>query len=125
MSSSVYVRSPSLDDCEEFIAGMRASHSLHAPWISMPTTLQEYEAYLTHASGERNPFYLACRREDDRVMGFLNISEIIRGRFQSAFLGCGAVAEFAHQGYLTEAMHLVLREAFTRLRLQSRSQYPA
>lgn len=117
MRGRVFVRSPSPDDCEEFIAAMRASRELHRPWLSMPETRQEYEAYLERAQGERNAFFLACRREDDRIVGFLNISEIIRGRLQSAFLGYGAVAEFSGHGYLREAMHLVLREAFTRLRL--------
>jgi ribosomal-protein-alanine N-acetyltransferase len=66
---------------------------------------------------ETNAFYLARRREDDAIVGFLSISEIVRGKFQSAYLGYGAVAEFAGRGYLTEAMELLLREAFTRLRL--------
>jgi ribosomal-protein-alanine N-acetyltransferase len=62
-------------------------------------------------------FYLACRRDDDAIVGFLNISEIVRGKLQSGFLGYGAVAQFAGHGYLGEAMELLLREAFIRLRL--------
>ena len=62
------------------------------------------------------PFF-ACRTEDGAIVGFLNISEIVRGNYKGAFLGYGGVAPFAGHGYMTEAMHLVLREAFTRLDL--------
>jgi ribosomal-protein-alanine N-acetyltransferase len=83
----------------------------------MPRSAEEYAAYLERSHGQTNAFYVARRREDYAIVGFLNISEIVRGRLQSGFLGYGAVAEHAGRGYLTEAMQLLLREAFTRLRL--------
>jgi [ribosomal protein S5]-alanine N-acetyltransferase len=83
----------------------------------LPTTGEAYRAYLERSLRPTNAYFLAHRIEDDAIVGFLNISEIVRGNFQSAFLGYGAVAEFAGRGYMTEAMHLVLREAFTRLGL--------
>lgn len=60
---------------------------------------------------------LACRREDGAITGVLTVSEIVRRSFQSAYLGYGAVAAFAGQGYMTEALALVLRVAFAELRL--------
>jgi [ribosomal protein S5]-alanine N-acetyltransferase len=115
--SRVVIRPPSIEDQDEFIAGMRASRELHRPWLWMPQTGAAYVTYLQRSQRESSAFFLACRREDDTIVGFLNISEMIRGALQSAFLGYGAVAEFAGRGYVTEAMQLVLREAFTRLRL--------
>ena len=113
----VVLRPPSPEDEEEFITRMRASRKVHRPWISMPETREAYAAYLERSHRETNAFYLAHRLDDDAIVGFLNISEIIRGKLQSGFLGYGAVAEFARRGYLTEAMQLLLNEAFTRLRL--------
>ena len=115
--SRVFLRPPEPSDLDEFVAQMRASRRLHSPWLSMPQTPGSYAAYVERAQRDTNAYFLACRREDGAIVGFLNVSEIVRGRLQSAFLGYGAVAEFAGRGYLTEAMHLVLREAFTRLRL--------
>jgi ribosomal-protein-alanine N-acetyltransferase len=111
------VRPPTAGDEQEFLARMRASRRFHTPWLMMPRTPDAFAAYLERSQRETNAFFLAHRREDDAIVGFLNISEIVRGKLQSAFLGYGAVAEFAGQGYLTEAMQLVLREAFGRLRL--------
>jgi [ribosomal protein S5]-alanine N-acetyltransferase len=113
----LYVRPPAAADRDAFIAAMRASRRLHAPWLSMPQTPEAYRAYLARSRRETNAFFLAFRREDDAIVGFLNISEIVRGKLQSGFLGYGAVAGNEGRGYMTEAMQLVLREAFTTLRL--------
>jgi ribosomal-protein-alanine N-acetyltransferase len=115
--SRVVLRPPTAEDEREFVERMRASRSLHTPWISMPRTSAAYTAYLERSRREASAYYLAHRREDDAIVGFLNISDIIRGQFKSAYLGYGAVAAFAGRGYLTEALELVLKEAFERLRL--------
>jgi ribosomal-protein-alanine N-acetyltransferase len=83
----------------------------------MPQTRDAYAAYLERSRRPSSAFFLARRREDDAIVGFINISEIVRGSFQSGYLGYGGVAGFAGRGYLTEAMHLVLRDAFTNLGL--------
>lgn len=113
----VGLRPPTPDDAEEFVAQMRASRALHRPWISMPSSPEEYAAYLECSRRETSAYFLAFRRSDDAIVGFLDISEIVRGNLQSAFLGYGAVAELAGRGYLSEAMELLQKEAFTRLRL--------
>jgi [ribosomal protein S5]-alanine N-acetyltransferase len=113
----VAVRTPTLADEQAFIAAMRASRSLHRPWISMPETREKYAAYVARAEDPRFEPFIACRHEDGAIVGFLNISEIVRGGFKSAFLGYGGVAAFAGQGYMTEALQLVLREAFTHIGL--------
>ena len=113
----VVLRQPTAADRDEFIAAMRASRALHRPWIYMPETPERYAAYLARVGDPRAAPYLACRKGDGAIVGFLNISEIVRGGFKSAFLGYGGVARFAGQGYMTEAMRLLLREAFTTVGL--------
>ena len=113
----VVLRPPTADDQDEFIAAMRASRSVHRPWLYMPETPKAYKTYLGKTEDPRSRPFFACRTEDGAIVGFLNINEIVRGNYKGAFLGYGGVAGFAGQGYMTEAMHLVLREAFTRLDL--------
>jgi ribosomal-protein-alanine N-acetyltransferase len=113
----VVLRPPTASDQDEFIARMRASRRAHRPWIYMPETPERYAAYLSRVDDPRAALFLACRTGDGAIVGFLNISEIVRGSLKSGFLGYGGVAEFAGQGYMTEAMQLLLREAFTRLGL--------
>jgi ribosomal-protein-alanine N-acetyltransferase len=104
-------------DQDEFIAAMRASRSVHRPWLYMPETPERYVAYLSRVHDPRFEPFLACRSEDGAIVGFLNLSEIVRGGFKNAYLGYGGVAAFAGQGYMTEAMGLLLRTAFTELGL--------
>lgn len=50
-------------------------------------------------------------------MGSINLSQIVRGPFRSAYMGYQVFAPFARQGYMTDAMPLMLRLVFGRLRL--------
>jgi ribosomal-protein-alanine N-acetyltransferase len=113
----VVLRTPTAADQDEFMAAMRASRSVHRPWVYMPETPERYAAYLSRVQDPRYAPFLACRNQDGAIVGFLNLSEIVRGGFKNAFLGYGGVAAYAGQGYMTEAMRLLLREAFTRLDL--------
>jgi ribosomal-protein-alanine N-acetyltransferase len=112
----VVLTHPQPDDEREFLAAMRASRKLHRPWIYPPLTPGDYRAYLARLD-ERKVGYLGRRREDGAIVGWANVSEIVRGGFQSAFLGYSGIAGYAGQGYMTETLQLVLRDAFTRLKL--------
>jgi ribosomal-protein-alanine N-acetyltransferase len=96
---------------------MRASRSLHRPWLAPPTTAAAFAALVRRAHDEAFDPLLACRRSDGAIVGVITVSHIIRGALQGAFLGYGAVAAHAGEGYMTEAVGLVLRRAFTDLRL--------
>jgi ribosomal-protein-alanine N-acetyltransferase len=113
----VYISPPTEADEAAFTAAMRRSRRLHGRWVSMPETPEAFAAYLERAADPRRSFYLARLREGDDIVGFLNLGEIIRGSLEQAFIGYGGVAGFSGRGYMGEAMQLVLREAFTTLRL--------
>ena len=115
--SRVLVRPPLHTDRDAFVDAMRRSRPLHHPWIAMPETPAEFASYVQRNETPSVERFLACRREDGAIVGFLNLSEIIRGKLQQAFLGYGAVAGFEGQGYMTEAMDLVLEQAFGPLGL--------
>jgi ribosomal-protein-alanine N-acetyltransferase len=103
--SRVELRSPAPADREEFLAAMRASRRLHRPWLIGPTTDEAYDRWLARVN------------DDGAITGFINLNEIIRGGFQSAFLGYGAVAAYAGRGYMSEGLQLVLARAFGELGL--------
>jgi ribosomal-protein-alanine N-acetyltransferase len=113
----VYLRPPSPDDEGEFLAAMRSSTELHRPWLYPPCQPLDFLAFLERAARPSSSFQLVCRVDDRAITGFINISEIVRGSFQSAYVGYGGVARFAGQGLLTEGMRLVLAHAFGPLEL--------
>jgi [ribosomal protein S5]-alanine N-acetyltransferase len=113
----VVVSHPTEADEAAFTAAMRRSRRLHGRWVRMPETPEAYAEYLERAADPRRSFYLARLREGGDIVGFLNLGEIIRGSLDQAFIGYGGVAGHEGRGYMGEAIQLVLREAFTTLKL--------
>jgi ribosomal-protein-alanine N-acetyltransferase len=113
----VFLRPPTRSDQEEFIALMRASRAFHGPWASAPTDDERYAAYLADARRADFEAMLLCLSEDSAIVGFFNLSQIVRRGFQSAYLGYAVGAPFAGQGYMRDGLELVLHQAFTTLRL--------
>jgi [ribosomal protein S5]-alanine N-acetyltransferase len=116
-SSRVYLRTPTPSDRGEFIALMRASRSFHRPWASAPTDVERFAAYIADAQRLDFEAMLLCRIEDDAILGFFNLSQIVRRSLQSAYLGYAVGKPFAGYGYMGEGIELVLRRAFLNLRL--------
>ena len=112
----VELSTPGPADEAEFLAAMRASHALHNPWIFPPLTPEDYAGYLERL-GERKAGFIARRVDDGAIVGWLNVSEIIRGALDGAFLGYAGVAGHTGRGYVSEALGLVLQEAVETLRL--------
>jgi [ribosomal protein S5]-alanine N-acetyltransferase len=115
--SRVYLRAPARSDAEEFIALMRASRAFHRPWATAPADEERFAAYIADQQRPDFEAMLACRVEDHAILGFFNLSQIARGLMQSAYLGYAVGKPHAGQGYMREGLELVLRRAFTDLRL--------
>ena len=113
----VFLRPPARADRDEFITLMRASRSFHSPWATAPTDDERFSAYLADARRADFEAMLVCRDEDGAIVGFFNLSQIVRRGFQSAYLGYAVGKPFAGQGYMREGIQLVLRYAFMTLRL--------
>jgi [ribosomal protein S5]-alanine N-acetyltransferase len=98
---------------------MRASRAFHRPWASAPTDPDRFAAYVADARREDFDAMLVCRTEDNAIVGFFNLSQIIQGNVRSAYLGYAVGQRYARQGYMREAIELVLRVAFVDLGLAS------
>ena len=115
--SRVFLRPPTRSDRDEFIALMRSSRAFHSPWATAPTDDERFAAYLADARRADFEAMLLCRSDDEAILGFFNLSQIVRRGFQSAYLGYAVGKPFAGQGYMRDGLELVLRQAFTSLRL--------
>ena len=113
----VMLRPPRATDGPELTRANRASARLHRGLMRPPRTEAEFAQYLARARRPNAVCLLVCRRADGAIAGALNISEIVRGVFQSAYLGYYAVVRFAGQRLMAEALQLVLGYAFGRLGL--------
>ncbi len=113
----MFLRSPAARDGDEFVSLMRASRSFHRPWATAPTDQERFAAYLADSRRPDFEAMLVCRREDLAILGFFNLSQIVRRSLQSAYVGYAVGEPYAGHGYMREAIQLVLRYAFTDMRL--------
>ncbi len=99
-------------DEAEFLALVRDSRTLHRPWAYPPERPDQFADLLAKCRREDSMCVLATDRETGAIAGVFTISQIVRGAFQSAFLGYYAGAAFAGRGYMGEALQLVVDLAF-------------
>jgi ribosomal-protein-alanine N-acetyltransferase len=123
--SRVYIRPPRRTDAGAFLAGVASSRRLHQGWVQPPTTAAHYAHYVSRFAGakSREPAtathvgFLVFSSEDHTLVGVFNVSEIVRGSFQSAYLGYYGFAPHDGAGYMRHGLNLVLENAFRKLRL--------
>ncbi|GAA2625069.1 MULTISPECIES: GNAT family N-acetyltransferase [Streptomyces] len=117
MPSRVELRPLTLADQDEFCALVRASSELYRSRMQLPTTAEEFQAWMRRFDDGVNRGFLIRVRETGVAAGMVNINSIIRGRYQGASLGYAAFAPSAGRGYMTEGIAAAIQHGFTDLRL--------
>ena len=115
--SRTCLRHPVADDAAAFLEMVRQSRELHHPWVHPPDDETTFGWYVKHAASERFQGFLICLCETGEIAGAANLSEIVRGVFQSTYLGFYASSRCAGRGLLKEGLQLVLRHVFQSLGL--------
>ncbi len=105
-----------LGHAKQFLDAVARSAALHEPWVSPPSNMGAFCEFVEKRGGNRDISYVAVQDNLDLV-GCVNLNEIVRGAFQSAFLGFYGFVPYAGQGLMKQAMRLVLVDAFTTLGL--------
>jgi [ribosomal protein S5]-alanine N-acetyltransferase len=113
----VSIRPPAASDGPAFLAAVRRSRSFHYPWVSPPATPKAFAGYAERAVSETHRGFLIIDRLTGDLVGVINVNNLIRGGFHSAFLGYYGFLPHAGQGLMYEGMQLVLSHAFRRLKL--------
>jgi ribosomal-protein-alanine N-acetyltransferase len=113
---SVSLRTPTLADSGDFLAAVERSRRLHHPWLEAPADARAYSAYCERIARDDNEGFLMIE-ESGGLVGYATIGNIVRARFQSAYLGFAAFEPFAGHGLMRPGVELVVDEAFGRLDL--------
>lgn len=108
----VMVRPVVAGDGAELVAANLASIDLHEPWVFPCHDQSAFLAYLARCDGHRSIGYIARDRRAGRIVGIVNLNEIVRGIFQSAYLGYYGMAGMTGRGLMREAVGLVATRAF-------------
>jgi ribosomal-protein-alanine N-acetyltransferase len=105
------------EDRQEFLALARHSHRLHRPWTYPPERADQFDELYARSRREDFLCLVSYRLDTGAIAGVFTISQIVRGAFQSAYLGYYAHQAHAGQGLMREAIEQVLDHAFNSLGL--------
>lgn len=113
----IVLRLPRAGDGAAYVALNRRSRRFHAGLAAPPREAAAFRDLLRRNRHSLYKCWLILRRADRAVLGAVELSQIVAGSFRSAYLGYHIGAPFARQGYMREALTIVLRLAFGPLRL--------
>lgn len=116
-SKRVFLRAPEPDDCDTLINLYHSSRRHFHGYARADFDRKSFDSMLADSAKDSNEYFLVCRVEDPKIIGTLNFSQIFRKSFQNAYLGYQLFAGFTGNGYMTEAVEIALRYAFTDLQL--------
>jgi [ribosomal protein S5]-alanine N-acetyltransferase len=117
MDSPVSLSAPTAADCDEFIAAAQASQDAVLPWVDPPDSRERFAAYLDRSARDDFACFLVRHSECGDLIGFVNINNIVRGGFQSGYLGYAGFVTHRGQGLMSAGVAAVVSTAFADLGL--------
>ena len=113
----VQLKKPSARDEPRFLEAARRSRTFLRQWAPPPSTSTAYRAYIRRLRRRTQEGRFVVLRDSGELVGVVNVSEIVRGAFQSAYVGYYAFVPHAGRGDMTEGLALALRWVFGPLGL--------
>jgi ribosomal-protein-alanine N-acetyltransferase len=113
----VFLRRPAPGDLDEFVAAVRRSRHLYRGWVEPARGSDGFALYVRRTRRVDCEGCVVCQLEDGAIAGVVNVNEIVRGGFQSGYLGYYVFEPFAARGFMREALRLMVERAFGPLAL--------
>lgn len=118
MSERLIVRRLCADDQDEYLDVLRRSAESHGPWSPLPVAGRDpfgpeaFQSQLDMDDGEHCLRSLITRKSDGAILGNINANGIVRGVFQSSFIGYWLAAGETGRGYMGEGLGLFIDFCF-------------
>jgi ribosomal-protein-alanine N-acetyltransferase len=111
MEKTPRLERPSLRREAEYLRAARRSSRLHRGLVTCAGTPREYRDYLARTRRENQESFFVITGAGE-LAGVINLNEIVRYSFESAYLGYYAFTPNAGKGLMRAGLALVLAEAF-------------
>ncbi|WNS45287.1 GNAT family protein [Paenibacillus sp. MMS20-IR301] len=120
----VYVRFSEEKDAgalTELYKRNREFFAQHSPDVPEEFYTEEYQRdkimrYNEDRAEDRKYDFVVCHKADDRIIGTVGLTFVVRGPLQSCMIGYSLDKEYNGKGYMTEAVKQVVRYAFDELK---------
>ncbi|OMD44508.1 alanine acetyltransferase [Paenibacillus borealis] len=124
LDQRVYVRFPEEADAEQLTAMFKRNREFFEKFS--PTNPDEFyteEQQLqiikkskSDRAEDRKYDFIVCHKQDDRIIGNVGLSFVVRGPLQCCMIGYCLDQDYNGKGYMTEAVKQVVRYAFEELK---------
>ncbi len=113
----VKLEKPSARREAEFLRAVGRSRRFHARRVAPPRSSVAFCEYMLSVRKPSRESRWVVLEESAELAGVVNLNEIVRASFQSAYLGYYAFLPHAGRGLMREGLDLMIRHAFGELRL--------
>lgn len=117
IGSRVVLTPPSIEDRDEFLEQVEKSRDIHFPWVTPPANPKQFNEYIDKIHRENQHGFCLKLNTTHKIIGVINISEVVQGCFQSGYLGFYIFYDYQGQGLMSEGLHKALKHAFSKLNL--------
>jgi len=117
MNAKIYLTKLRSSDEKEYLRAVHSSLKSIEPWIQIPTTKKSFTKFLKEVSTNSDKAYLVRRLSDDALVGVIEIRDIFMGIFKCGYLIYYAFDGFKGQGFMKEALKLIIAKAFKKMKL--------
>jgi len=100
-----------------FANAAKRSKALHRSWVSPPTDAAKVAELARRRAGPENYGYVIHEYESAAVAGYIEITNIVRGPFQSAYLGYYMFGGYERRGYMKWSLGVIVKRAWKELKL--------
>lgn len=114
---AVTLRRPTPGDAEAFLRAVHRSRSLHKGLVSPPRDTAGFRGYVSGLRKLNREGFLVLSDDPIGIAGVINVSEIVRGLFQSAYLGYYAFVPYAGRGVMRDGLRQAIQYCFSDLKL--------
>jgi len=114
--NAVQLERPGLRHREDFLQAVRRSRRLHRGWVSPPCDEDRFRRFIRSLRRLDRASFLV-RSSAGGLVGVINVSEIVRGNFKSAYLGYYAFHPLSGRGLMRQGLQLVIARCFGPMKL--------
>jgi len=116
-TSHVFLERPHRRRCDDFLAAVERTRKQYRSLVAPPSSADAFEKLVAASRRANYETFLVVHRELGTLVGTVEISSIVRGLFQSAFLGYYGFEPHLGKGLMKEGLTLTIDHAFEKLGL--------
>ncbi|WP_374603892.1 GNAT family N-acetyltransferase [Niveibacterium sp.] len=113
----ISLRPPLPDDLPALLLALKHSRRLHHPWVRVDTSETALTRWVARSADADFQSFVAFDRKTGAPAAIFNLSQIFYGPFCNAYLGYYALAPYIGHGWTRAALPLLLKCAFSALKL--------